>query len=238
MNESNVKVAVITGGNRGIGKSVAIAFATEGCRVAISGRDEKALTETADEIRDRFHVDVLPIRADARSSQDAEKLAKRVESEFGPPDILVNNAGIGLFSDVSRFPEEDFRAVFETNVFGVFYITKAFLPGMIRHGGGHVINVSSLAGKNNFAGGSAYCASKHALISFAECLMLEVRHQNIKVTTICPGSVATDFSPESKEKDWALTGDDVAQAVVDVWKTSAQSLLSLVEMRPLKPKKG
>jgi len=235
--DSKAKIAVITGGNRGIGKSVGMAFAAEGCRVAISGRDEKALQKTAEELRRHFHVDVLTIRADVRNSSDAEKLVHSVESEFGPADILVNNAGIGLFSDIARFDENDFRAVFETNLFGVFYITKAFLPGMIRHGGGHVINIGSLAGKNNFAGGSAYCASKHALISFAECLMLEVRHQNIKVTTICPGSVATDFSPESKGKDWALTGEDVAQAVIEVWKTSSRSLLSLVEMRPLKPRK-
>jgi Short-chain dehydrogenases of various substrate specificities len=238
MNERNGKIAVVTGGNRGIGKAIAIAFASEGCRVAISGREETALEKTADELRGRFKVDVLAIQADARKANDAERMAEWVERELGPADVLVNNAGVGLFSDVARFAEDEFRAVFETNLFGVFYTTKAFLPGMIRHGGGHVINIGSLAGKNNFAGGSAYCASKHALISFAECLMLEVRHQNVKVTTICPGSVATDFSPESKGKDWALTGEDVAQAVIDVWKTSSRSLLSLVEMRPLKPKKS
>lgn len=235
MNELNGKVTVVTGGNRGIGKSIALAFAAEGCRVAISGRDDSALRQAADEIRKQFSVDVLSIKADVRV--DAQSLAQRVESELGPADILVNNAGIGIFSDVQRMEEDDFRAVFETNLFGVFYITRAFLPGMIRHGGGHVINIGSLAGKNNFAGGSAYCASKHALLSFAECLMLEVRHQNVKVTTICPGSVATDFSPESKGKDWALTGEDVAAAVVDVARTSARSLLSLIEMRPLKPPK-
>jgi 3-oxoacyl-[acyl-carrier protein] reductase len=237
MKVQDAKLAVITGGNRGIGKAIAAAFAAEGCRVAISGRDQKALQQTAGELREQFQCDILPVRADVRLSEDAEKLAQQVEKEFGAPDVLVNNAGIGNFSDVTQFPEENFRAVFETNLFGVFYVTKAFLPGMIRHGGGHVINIGSLAGKNNFAGGSAYCASKHALLSFAECLMLEVRHQNIKVTTICPGSVATDFSPESKGKDWALTGEDVAQAVIDVWKASPRSLLSLVEMRPLKPQK-
>ena len=108
---------------------------------------------------------------------------------------------------------------------------------MIKNQSGHIVNIASLAGKNNFAGGSAYCASKHSLISFSECLMLEVRHHNIKVSAICPGSVQTDFSPDSKEKDWALSPEDVAKTVVDVVTSSNRSLVSLVEMRPLKPQK-
>lgn len=237
MNELKGKIAVITGGSRGIGKAIALAFAREGCRVAISGRDESALRQASDEVKQHSDAQIEAIRSDVRSSNDVEKFAQQVENRLGPATFLVNNAGIGLFSDVVSFDENDYRAVFETNLFGVFYATKAFLPGMIRGGGGHIVNIGSLAGKNNFAGGAAYCASKHALLSFSECLMLEVRHHNIKVTTIAPGSVATDFSPESKDKNWALTSEDVAEAVVDVCKTSPRSLLSLVEMRPLKPPK-
>src|SRR5262249_12467823 len=175
--------------------------------------------------------------ADVTNADYVETMAKRVREKFGPAHILINNAGIGKFSDVLTMDDNDFRAVLETNLFGVFYCTKAFLPGMIEMQQGHVVNIGSLAGKNSFAGASAYCASKHGLIAFGECLMMEVRHHNIKVTTICPGSVRTDFSVDSKDKTWALTGEDVAKSVVDVLTSSAGSLVSLVDLRPRRPPK-
>lgn len=230
------QIAVVTGGSKGIGKEIALSLGRQGCRVAIAARNEQELFRAADEMR-TAGMDVFPVQTDVRRAEDVRKLATAVKEQFGHAHILVNNAGIGLFAQVGTMSEEDFRAVLETNLFGVFYCTRAFLPGMIENNQGFVVNISSLAGKNSFAGGSAYCASKHALISFAECLMLEVRHHNIKVSTICPGSVQTDFSADSKNKSWALSGEDVAKTVVDVLTTSAGSLVSLVEMRPLHPPK-
>jgi 3-oxoacyl-[acyl-carrier protein] reductase len=230
------QIAVVTGGSKGIGKAIAFAFAENGCKVAISARHAEELEAAAKEISARG-VEVLPLRADVRNPSDVEQFAKAVQNRWGAPHYLVNNAGIGVFSDVASMKDEDFAAVMETNLFGVFYCTRRFLPGMIEQQRGHIVNISSLAGKNSFAGGSVYCASKHGLIGFSECLMLEVRHHNIKVTTICPGSVQTSFSPEMKDRSWALTAEDVAKVVIDVVTSSAGAMVSLVEMRPQKPKK-
>jgi 3-oxoacyl-[acyl-carrier protein] reductase len=230
------KVAVVTGGSKGIGKAIATALANDGCNIVITSRHQQDLNETAHELRE-LDAKVLTHKSDVRNLDDMKNLAASVQKEFGAADILVNNAGIGRFGEILNLNEEDFRATLETNLFGVFYCTKSFLPLMIKNGGGHIVNISSLAGKNSFAGGSAYCASKHALLSFSECLMLEVRHHNIKVTTICPGTVQTEFSPATQDKTWALTADDVAKAVVDVVTSSAGSLASLVDLRPLKPPK-
>ena len=230
------KVAVITGGSKGIGEAIAVALASQGTNVAITARSERDLDQAANQISG-LGVKVLAVKADVRSTDDVRNLEMRVRENLGPAHILINNAGIGKFAEVATMKDGDFRATLETNLFGVFYCTKAFLPGMIQNKEGHVVNISSLAGKNNFAGGAAYCASKHGLISFSECLMLEVRHHNIKVSTICPGSVRTDFSPESKDKSWALTSEDVARSVVDVLTSSSGSLASLIELRPLRPPK-
>ena len=230
------KVAVITGGSKGIGKAIAALLAAQGCKIAIASRNKEDLKRAAGELS-RIGADILTARVDVRNAADVQTLAERVHNKFGPAHILVNNAGIGLFAEIVRMEDRDFREVLETNLFGVFYCTKAFLPEMIKNGGGHIINIASLAGKNSFASGAAYCASKHGLIAFGECLMLEVRHHNIKVSTICPGSVRTDFSPESTDKTWALTAEDVGNAVLDVLQTSDGSLISMVDLRPLLPPK-
>jgi len=230
------KVAVITGGSKGIGKAIAGLLAAQGCRIAIASRNEEDLKRAAQELSGQG-ADVFAAKVDVRDPRDVEALAQKVQSKFGPADILINNAGIGRFVDVIRMGDQDFRETLETNLFGVFYCTRTFLPGMIQKGGGHIVNIASLAGKNNFASGAAYCASKHGLIAFGECLMLEVRHHNIKVTTICPGSVRTDFSSDSNDKTWALTAEDVGNAVLDVLQTSDGSLISLLDLRPLRPPK-
>jgi short-subunit dehydrogenase len=230
------KVAVITGGSKGIGKATAVALAREGCRLVLTARHEDELKKTAREIS-RMDVQVLTFKTDVRKWKEVESLAAGVQEKVGAPQILINNAGIGRFGEVATMKEEDFRATLETNLFGVFFCSKAFLPGMIQQREGHIVNISSLAGKNSFPGGSAYCASKHGLISFAECLMLEVRHHNIKVSTICPGTVQTEFSGHTTDKSWALTAEDVGNAVIDVLTTSAGSLISMVDLRPLHPPK-
>ncbi len=230
------KVAVITGGSKGIGKAIAALLAGQGCKIAIASRNEKDLKRAEAELS-RDGAAVLTAKVDVRNIRDVEALAENVHGRFGPAHILVNNAGIGRFVEVAQMKDKDFRDVMETNLFGVFYCTRTFLPQMIENGGGHIINIASLAGKNSFASGAAYCASKHGLIAFGECLMLEIRHHNIKVSTICPGSVRTEFSPESTEKTWALTADDVGNAVLDVLQTSDGSLISMVDLRPLRPPK-
>jgi len=232
------KVAVVTGGSKGIGKAIAMHLAREGADLVIASRREQDLKKTEKEIVE-FGVHCLAVKTDVRRSVEVENLAQKVARTFGGAQILVNNAGVGYFEEVARLKDEDFRATFETNLYGCFYCTKAFLPFMIQHNEGHIINMASLAGKNTFARGSAYCASKHALIAFAECLMLEVRHHNIKVTTICPGTVQTEFGGgDGKNKSWALTADDVAKAVFDVLSSSGGSIVSQVDLRPLRPMKA
>jgi 3-oxoacyl-[acyl-carrier protein] reductase len=235
MKDFKDKVAVITGGSKGIGKAIALDLAKAGANIVLAARNENELNQAAKEISNHG-VEVLSVRTDVRNPKDVENLTSRTNERFGAVQVLVNNAGIGHFREVLQLSNEDFQSILETNLNGTFYCSKAFLPGMIEKRDGHIVNISSLAGKNTFAGGSAYCASKHGLIAFSECLMLEVRHHNIKVTTICPGSVATDFSPAGdRDMSWALTSEDVARSVMDVLTSSAGSLISLVDLRPLRP---
>jgi short-subunit dehydrogenase len=231
------KVAVVTGGSKGIGKAIASALAAQGCNVVLTARSQVELQKAEKEVS-QFGTRVLSAQLDVRNPKEIEQLVRTVESGLGSASILVNNAGIGKFSEVRNMSDEDFRSILETNLFGAFYCSRAFLPGMIERKEGHIINISSLASRNPFAGAAAYCASKAALNAFSECMMLEVRHSNVKVTTICPGSVATEFgSGEIKERSWALTAEDVAAAVLEVLNTSSGALVSMVDLRPLKPPK-
>ena len=231
------KVAVVTGGSKGIGKAIASTLAAQGCNICLVARSARELEAVEKEISP-FGTKVISAAVDVRNSKQVEELVLTVEANLGTAAILVNNAGIGKFAEVRSMSDEDFRSVLETNLYGTFFCSKAFLPGMIEKKEGHIINISSLASKNPFAGASAYCASKAALNAFAECMMLEVRHHNIKVSTLCPGSVATEFGSRGAEKEsWALTADDVAGVVLEVLQTSAGSLVSLADIRPLKPPK-
>src|SRR5262245_6222844 len=183
MNTLKGKTAVVTGASKGIGKAIALTLAGEGANVVLSARGQESLEQTAKEVA-ALGGKVLSVVSDVRKPSDVERLARTAEKEFGIVQVLVNNAGICRFKTIVEMNDEDFHSILETNLYGVFYCSRAFLPGMIKNQGGHIVNISSLAGKNSFAGGSAYCASKHALMSFAECMMLEVRHHNVKVSTI------------------------------------------------------
>lgn len=229
------KVAVVTGGNRGIGRGIAEALVKEGLAVAITAR---ALADA-----ERAAAELGAARGyacDVRRPQDVGALFAAVDRDLGGVDVLVNNAGIGLFAPVAETSVEDWQAVIETNVNGVFYCTREALPRMTARGGGYVFNVSSLAGRNAFPGGGAYCASKHAVNGFSEVLFQEVRDAGIRVTYLMPGSVATDFGRGSAAKqEWALTPADVGEMVVDLLRTSPRALHSRVEMRPARvPKKA
>lgn len=230
-------VGIVTGGSKGIGLAIARAFLDRGMQVAISSRSDADLKEAA---RQLGTTGVLAVRADVREAAEAQRLVDETVRHFGGLDVLVNNAGIGKFASVAEMSLDDWRQVIDTNLSGVFYCTRAAIPLMKKRGAGFIINISSLAGKNAFTTGAAYCASKAGLNAFSEALMQEVRHDNIRVSYVMPGSVATGFGgpAPSGSDDWKLTAEDVARVVVDLIAHDARSLPSRVELRPSRPRKS
>jgi NAD(P)-dependent dehydrogenase (short-subunit alcohol dehydrogenase family) len=234
------KVAIVTGGARGIGLAIAGALLDRGASVAAGGRSaaslERARRVLAPDADRASRLDVW--QADVRDPASVDAFVNAAVGRFGGLDILINNAGVGLFSKADEMSVDDWRRVIDTNLSGVFYGCRAAIPHLRRRGGGWIINVSSLAGKNAFVGGSAYCASKAGLNAFSEALMQEVRYDNIRVSYVMPGSVDTGFmsgGSSSGESDWKLAPGDVAQVVVDLLEHPARSLPSRVEIRPSKP---
>jgi NADP-dependent 3-hydroxy acid dehydrogenase YdfG len=232
------KVAVVTGGSRGIGLAIARALAVEGVKVAVTGKDEGRLSAARREIEAAGGA-VEALRADVRRYPDVERSIATIVSRFGGLDIVVNNAGIGLFGDVASLEPADWAEVIDTNLTGVFHVCHAAIPHLRRRGGGFIVNISSLAGKNAFRGGAAYCASKSGLNAFSEALMQEVRYDGIRVSYVMPGSVATGFSSddETAGADWKIAPEDVAEVVLDLVRSPSRTLASRVEMRPSKPRK-
>jgi 3-oxoacyl-[acyl-carrier protein] reductase len=227
------KVAVVTGGSRGIGLAVAKRLRQQGAAVAITGMTQSHLDEAA---RELGGDQVLALRADVRSYDEVSGALATAASTFGGVDILVNNAGVGVFKPAGETTVDEWHRVIDTNVSGVFYGCHAALPLMRARGGGWIINISSLASKNAFVNGAAYCASKAALNAFSEALMQEVRYDGIRVAYVLPGSVNTGFGGLSNTKsDWALQPDDVAEVVVDLIAHPSRSLPSRVEIRPAQP---
>ena len=233
----NGKVAVVTGGTKGIGKAIAEALAVAGASVAICGRSQAEITSTVAGINPRIRGIAIGKVVDLRNSDEVSGFFEFVDSEFGGIDILVNNAGVGIFRSVRDLTISDWRTTLETNLSAVFYCCHEALPRMIIRGGGSIINISSLAGRNPFAGGAAYNASKFALNGFSEALMLDHRNDNIRVTYVMPGSVDTGFSPRSERAPWKIAPEDVAQVVMDVLAMPERTLISRVEMRPSRPGK-
>lgn len=236
----NDKVAIVTGGSRGIGRAVAAALLADGASVVLTGTDDARLNEARDALSvlgsgltDR----VMVSRTDVRRELEVDALMTAAVSRFGGVDILINNAGIGDFAEVAAMTSDQWHRVIDTNLTGVFYCCHAAIPHLKARGGGWIINVSSLAGKNPFVGGAAYCASKAGLNAFAEALMLEVRHEGIRVSTVMPGSVRTGFSRggDAAGMDWKLAPEDVAQVIVDLLHHPSRSLPSRVELRPSRP---
>ena len=226
------KVAVVTGGNRGIGRGIAEALAREGATVALTARSAVAADTAAREIGGS----AFGVLCDVRAWESVERLFREVEKRAGGTDILVNNAGIGVFSPVAEMDPDDWRAVIETNLNGVFYCCHEAIPQMKRRGGGYIFNISSLAGKNPIANGAAYNASKFGLNGFSEALMMEVRYDGIRVSYLMPGSVATDFGRGARDKgEWALRPEDVGAVVLDLLRAPQRALYSRVEMRPSRP---
>jgi 3-oxoacyl-[acyl-carrier protein] reductase len=242
------KIAVVTGGSRGIGFAIGEALLAAGASVTITGRSERHLERARDALTkgdtsrgDRLHLS----QGDIADPAAARAAVDGTVDRFGGLDVLVNNAGVGEFGNVADMSIEQWRTVIGTNLDGVFYSCHAAIPAMKQRGGGFIINISSLAGKNAFTGGAAYCASKAGLNNFSEALMQEVRYDNIRVSYIMPGSVATEFGGRSAKdiginrpgEDWKIGAEDVAQVVMDLLATPARTLPSRVEMRPSQPKK-
>jgi len=227
------KTAIVTGGTKGIGRAIAEALLREGLSVCIAARDQDQIDKAVSELGDNAYG----FACDVRDYEQVEGLFTYTIMELGGLDILVNNAGIGIFQTVEETSAEDFRAVLETNVFGVFYCCREAIPEMRKRGGGYIINISSLAGANPHPRMAAYNASKFGLNGFSEALMQEVRHDGIKVSYIMPGSVNTEFGGDtaSDEKSWQLTPQDIARVVVDLLHHDDRALPSRVEIRPSKP---
>ena len=226
------KVAVVTGGNRGIGRGIAEALAREGAAVALTARSLPNAEEAARSIGNGARG----YACDVRAYESVQRLFAALARDLGGCDILVNNAGIGIFSPVVEMDPDDWRAMIETNLNGPFYCCHEAVPLMKRRGGGYIFNISSLAGKNPFANGAGYNATKFGLNGFSEALMMEVRYEGIRVSYLMPGSVATDFGRGSTTKSgWALTPADVAEVVIDLLRSPSRALFSRVEMRPSQP---
>jgi 3-oxoacyl-[acyl-carrier protein] reductase len=227
-------VAVVTGGSRGIGRAIALRLASLGAGVAICGRDQAALSSTAQEIGKsgvRVHAQI----ADVTRAADITDLVSKTEAALGCISILVNNAGIGLFGPAHEKSEEEWDRVVNTNLKSVFLVSRAVAPSMIRRGSGDIINISSLAGKNAFAGGGIYCASKWGVQGLSACMAEDLRSHGIRVSVICPGSVATEFSGRgAKDASKVLTAEDVAHAVAMVVTQGPQSFISEVHLRPVR----
>jgi 3-oxoacyl-[acyl-carrier protein] reductase len=233
------KSAVVTGGTRGIGRAIAEVLAREGLNVCVGARNVDEVKQAVRELESVGDAGATGTACDVRVYEECEALVAHAVDEFGGVDVLVNNAGVGLFKRVEAMSPDEFRTVLETNLFGVFHCCRAVIPEMKRRGGGYIINISSLAGTNPHPSMAAYNASKFGLNGFSEALMQEVRHDNIKVSYVMPGSVNTEFGGDSvsDEKSWQLQPEDIARVVVDLLRHDERSLPSRVEIRPSKPPK-
>lgn len=233
------KVAVVTGGTRGIGYSIADALLVEGANVFVCSRDSRSVQRALDALgKDGRRERVDGVAADVSRYDDCRRLIEAAVKRFGGLDILVNNAGVGVFKPVDQLSVDEWDRTLGTNLSGVFYCCREAIPHLRQRGGGYIFNISSLAGINPFAGGAAYNASKFGLNGFSEAMMQDVRYDGIRVSYLMPGSVATDFAGapgSARHEAWKLTGADIAKAVVDLYKFPPSSLASRIEMRPSQP---
>ncbi|EAQ48554.1 MULTISPECIES: SDR family oxidoreductase [Leeuwenhoekiella] len=232
------KVALITGGTKGIGRGVAEALLELGMNVAITSRTLTAAEKAAEELNKKGKGKALGVKADVRSMESQVQAVDAVIKEFGQLDVLVANAGLGHFASIDELTADQWQETIETNLTGVFYSVKASL-NELKKAKGYIFTISSLAGTNFFANGSAYNASKFGLTGFTQAIMLDLRQDDVKVSTIMPGSVATHFNGnEPSDKDaWKIQSEDIGELVVDLLKMNPRTLPSKIEVRPSKPPK-
>ncbi|WP_289057514.1 SDR family oxidoreductase [uncultured Flavobacterium sp.] len=228
------KVAYITGATKGIGFGIAEALVQNGLKVAISGRDIKALEKAKQALGSQ---NVLILESDVRNYNDQLKAVEQIISEFGKLDIVIANAGVGKFAPVDEMSLEDWNAMIDTNLTGAFHTLKA-TSGQLKTNKGYYISIASLAGTNFFAKGAAYNASKFGLVGFTQAAMLDLRDYDVKCTTIMPGSVTSNFNGHTPNEDdnWKIQPSDIGQMVVDLLKMNPNVLPSKIEVRPTKTK--
>jgi 3-oxoacyl-[acyl-carrier protein] reductase len=257
MNETFLtnRTAVVTGATRGIGFAIARALAGVGATVAICGRSQDSVEGAVRRLTNESKGKVVGKVADVRTGTDVAALFEWVDSETGGPDILVNNAGVGIMKSAAELTVEDWQKTIETNLSGAFFCSREALARMKNRGGGYIIHIGSLAGKNAFAGGAAYNASKFGLYGLTEAMMLDHRYDNVRVTHIMPGSVDTgfgggsatadgkqgsasaDWKQGSTRSDWKIAPEDIGEIVLMLLRMPERTLVSQVEVRPAKPRK-
>lgn len=230
------KTAIITGGSKGIGYGIAAALLAEGMKVAITSRSQEAADKAVAELKKIGKGEVLGIAADVRQFDSQKEAVDKVMTKWGQLDLVVANAGIGHFASIEEMTVEQWHETIDTNLTGVFYSIKASLEGL-KQSQGFFISISSLAGTNFFANGSAYNASKFGVTGFSQAIMLDLRKHGIRVTTIMPGSVATYFNDhQPNDKDgWKIQIEDLGQMVSDLMKMNSRTLPSKIEVRPTMP---
>jgi 3-oxoacyl-[acyl-carrier protein] reductase len=232
------KHAVVTGGSRGIGRAIAEHLLRAGASIAICGRNSASVDRASAELKQSTGGEIFGEPADISKLDQVERFFGVVASRFGNLDILVNNAGAGVFRGIQDLTPEDWRKTIDLNLSGVFYCCHHALPLLRKSGAGYIVQISSLAGANAFAGGAAYNASKFGLNGFSEAIMQDLRNENIRVSYIMPGSVKTGFGPNTGDDSWKIAPEDVAEVVLSLLRMPSRTLVSRVDMRPSKPKKN
>lgn len=234
MEKQNEKVALITGGTKGIGFGIAKSLLEQGYKVAITSRNQANADDAVRKLKE--FGEILGLAADVKSLESQNQTVAAVLEKWSRLDVLVANAGVGHFASIEELDAELWQDTIDTNLTGVFYSIKASLEAL-KHTEGYIFTISSLAGTNFFAGGSAYNASKFGLTGFSQAAMLDLRKYNIKVSTIMPGSVATHFNdhePDVEKDAWKIQPEDVGQLVVDLLNMPSRTLPSKIEVRPLR----
>jgi 3-oxoacyl-[acyl-carrier protein] reductase len=242
MSDLTGKRAIVTGGSKGIGLEVARALLSEGASVVICARNPHDVERAVESLRgETSRAKIAGKATDVSDAAAVAELFQFVDSELGGLDILVNNAGSGRFRATAELSIEEWDQVIGTNLSGAFYCSREALQRFQKSGGGWVINISSLAGKNPFAGGAAYNASKFGLNGFSEAMMLDHRNDNVRVSYIMPGSVDTGFGAgesSGSKSDWKIAPEDIAEIAINILRMPARTLISRVEVRPSRPRKN
>ena len=236
MQDIQDKITLITGGSKGIGYGIAKVLMGRNMRVAITSRSAERAKQAAEELNQNGKGEAFGIGADVRSLKEQVNVVKAIVEKWGKLDVLVANAGLGHFSSIEDLSEDQWSETIDTNLTGVFNSVKACIPEL-KKTQGYIITIASLAGTNFFAGGSAYNASKFGLVGFTQAIMLDLRHQGIKVSTIMPGSVTSYFNDHNPDPQdaWKIQPEDLGQMVVDLLKMHPRTLPSKVEVRPTQP---
>lgn len=225
--------ALVTGASKGIGEATALALARRGARLLLTARSGGKLKAIAAEARRLGAADVCVVAGDLRDAAIVDRCVAETLDRWGRLDALINNAGLGIMKPVADLSDEDFERVIGTNLTAPFRLMRAAIAPMRRQGGGHIVNVSSIAGEVAFAGGGAYCASKFGLQGLSECLMQEVRREGIKVTIVCPGSVDTRFDDAGTgDTSWKIPPGEIARTIVYALEAPGNTMATKLHVRP------